>query len=416
LTENSFFDLTPSAYAFGGETIARLPDGRAVFIPFAIPGEYLRVELIESKPGFTRARLLEVLEPSPVRIAPPCPHFGECGGCQYQHLPYPAQLAAKTEILLSQLNRIGKLEDPRIDSIYPSPQEFEYRNHIEFHLDPDGAIGFHKPRSNSVLPIQTCLLPEAALGSIWPQLSFEPGLGIQNIGLRLGKDDDIQIILGSDNPSPPELVVDGLPVSIVYLSPHSPLVMAGSPSLEIEVLTRSFRVSAASFFQANTQIAGTMVQHLLAALEARGALRPEATVLELYSGVGLFSAFLAGHVGRLVAVEASPSAVDDFVYNLDEFDNVEVYEAPAAQALPSLDLQPEFVLLDPPRSGLEPPVLDALVQMSPQLIAYVSCDPATLARDLRRLSLAGYRLSDLAVFDQFPQTSHIESITLMSRE
>jgi 23S rRNA (uracil1939-C5)-methyltransferase len=199
-------------------------------------------------------------------------------------------------------------------------------------------------------------------------------------------------------------------------SPLGPLVRAGSPSLEIEVLARSFRVSAASFFQANTPVAGLMVEHVLALLEERGVLRSDTLVLELYSGVGLFSAFLAGRVGRLIAVEASPEAVEDFVYNLDEFDNVEIYQALAAQVLPGLELQPDFVLLDPPRTGLEPAVLDKLVEMRPPLIVYVSCDPSTLARDARRLSLAGYRLADLALFDQFPQTSQIESLALMTRE
>ena len=415
LAEDSIFDLTTSANAFGGETIARLPDGRAVFIPFAIPGERLRVQLVETKPNFARARLLEVLEPSPLRIAPRRIHFSECGGCQYQHLPYEAQLAAKAEILRDQLTRLGKLDSPTINRVYASPNEFNYRNHIEFHLAPDGRLGFHRPRSHQILPISECHLPETALATLWPQLSFEPGLGIQRLGLRLGADEDIQVILVSENPTTPELVVEDLPVSIIHLSPFGPLVMAGSPSLEIEVLGRSFRVSAASFFQANTPVASLMVQHVLALLEERGLLRSDALALELYCGVGLFSAFLAERVGRLVAVEASPEAVEDFAFNLDEFDNVEIYEAPAAQVLPGLDLKPDFVLLDPPRTGLEPAVLDRLLEMRPPLIVYVSCDPATLARDLRRLSIAGYRLADLALFDQFPQTSQIESISLWER-
>ncbi len=414
--KDGIFDLTPTAYTYGGETIARLPDGRAVFIPFAIPGERLRVELVESKASFARARLVEVLEPAPERIAARCPHFGECGGCHYQHLAYPDQIRVKSTLLLDQLTRIGKLDSPTVDRINPSPQEFDYRNHIEFHLASDGAPGFFKPRSKQILPIQVCHLPETPLGELWPQLEFEPGLAIQRLGLRLGKEDDIQVILTSDNPNTPELVVEDLPVSIVHNSPFGSLVLAGSPSVDIEVLSRPFRVSAASFFQANTRVAEHMVQHVQETLKARSMLHPDAVVLELYCGVGLFSAFLAGEVGRLVAVEASPEAVDDFSFNLDEFDNVEMYEAPAAQVLHGLDLQPDLVLVDPPRTGLEQPVLDALLQMSPPLIGYVSCDPATLGRDARRLSAGGYHLADLALFDQFPQTYHIESISLWERQ
>ena len=194
------YELIPTSYAFGGETIARLPDGRAAFIPFSIPGEQVRVELVEMKTGFARARLLEVLKPSPERIGPRCLHFGECGGCQYQHLSYPAQLAAKSEILKDQLRRIGGLPEPQLSAVIPSPQEYGYRNHIQLHLAPDGALGYHRPRSNQVLPIRECHLPEPPIGALWPLLQFEPASGIERIAIRLGLEDDLQVILESSSP------------------------------------------------------------------------------------------------------------------------------------------------------------------------------------------------------------------------
>jgi 23S rRNA (uracil1939-C5)-methyltransferase len=162
----------------------------------------------------------------------------------------------------------------------------------------------------------------------------------------------------------------------------------------------------------NSEIAAAMARRLLESLP----LRPDMQVLEVYCGAGLFSAFLAPHVGRLVGIEASPEACADFVVNLDEFEQVELYEAPAEDVLPALEMQPDLVLVDPPRTGLALPVLDGILRLSAPWLAYVSCDPATLARDARRLELGGYRLAQITIFDVFPQTHHIESISLWQRE
>ncbi len=409
------YELIPSAYTYGGEAIARLPDGRAVFVPFAIPGERLRVELVEEKKGYARARLLEILEPSPMRIKPPCTHFGECGGCHYQHVLYESQVQAKQSILVEQLERIGGLPSPTVRAAYPSPSEYNYRNHVQFHLAPNGSLGYHKARSDEILPIRECHLPEPPINSVWPQLELEPGTSVERLGLRLGAGDDLQIILESSSFEPPELSVEDLPVSVVHLSPAGELVLAGSPGVEMEIFGRRFRVSAGSFFQANTSIAARMAAHVIELLEERRLLHPGSTILEVYCGVGLFSALLAGKVVRLAGVESSPAAVDDFTFNLDEFDNVEIYEGTAEIVLPALELRPDVILVDPPRQGLSRGALEALLRKSASHVVYVSCDPVTLARDARRLADGGYHLADLAFFDQFPQTYHIESISLWEK-
>jgi 23S rRNA (uracil1939-C5)-methyltransferase len=405
------YEVELTSFAYGGESIGRLPDGRAVFVPLTIPGEKARLELVEEKRGFARARLLEVLEPSSQRITPRCAHFGLCGGCHYQHMPYPAQLAAKTTILRDQLERIGGLQAPLIQPAVASPQEYQYRNHVQFHLTRAGKLGYHKPRSEQVFAIQECHLPEPALNELWPQLDFEALAEIERIGLRLGAQDDIQLILESRDPQPPDLSVEELPVSVVHLSPAGALVLAGSADITINVLGRTFRVSAGSFFQTNTTIACAMVEHVLASL----ALDQATVAMDVYCGVGLFSAFLAPRVGRLIGIEASPSAADDFSANLDEFDNVELYEATAEVALPGLDLWPDVVLVDPPREGIERSALDGLLRLAAPRLVYVSCDPATLGRDARRLAAGGYALEQVTLFDQFPQTFHIESISLWAK-
>lgn len=393
---------------YGGDALGRLPDGRAAFVPFALPGEVVRARLVESRRGHVRAELVEVLEPAPERVAPRCRHYGVCGGCHYQHIPYEAQLKAKSAILDEQLRRLGGIDDPPLKPIVPSEREWNYRNHVQFHLAPGGELGYVDARGGKVVPIRECHLPEPALNTIWPELAFDPGLGLERVSLRLGADGEAMLVLESDE-APEAEVEAGL--SVVHVCGGDALVMAGDDFLVMDVNSRLFRLSAGSFFQVNTDMAGRMVEHLLEALP----VSPQATVLDVYCGVGLFSAFFAGRVGRLVGIEASPSACADFAVNLDEFENVELYEAPAEDVLPALDLQPEAVIVDPPRSGLEKRALDALQALGPGRIAYVSCDPSTLARDAARLIAAGYRLAQVTPFDLFPQTYHIESISIFER-
>lgn len=395
-------------FAYGGEALGRLPDGRVVFVPFALPGERVRVRIVEARRGHLRAELLEVLDPAPERERPRCQHFGVCGGCHYQHLSYAAQTEAKTAVLGDLLRRIGKIEAPPLRPIVAAPQAWHYRNHVQFHLAPGGQLGFMEARSSAVLPIEECHLPEGALNDLWPALQFEPGLGLERVSLRLGADDEALLVL--ESPEPPALELEAA-LSVVHLRGEEALVLAGDEALTMRVKERPFRVSAASFFQVNTAMAARMVDHLLARLPAD----PTAIALDVYCGVGLFSAFLAERVGRLIGIEAAPSACEDFAVNLDEFENVALYQGPAEAILPALDVRPQIVLVDPPRAGLEQRALEALLALAPEALAYVSCDPSTLARDARRLIDGGYRLVEVTPFDLFPQTYHIESISLFEK-
>lgn len=371
----------------------------------------MRLRLVEEKRGHARAELLEVLQPSPDRISPPCRHFGKCGGCHYQHIAYERQLEMKTAILRDQLERIGKLSAPPVDPCVPSPVIYNYRNHLQLQLTPDGQLGFYQVDGRQILAIEECLLPEAPIVEVWPQLSFEALPELERIALRLGENDDLQVVLESADPQPPEISVEDLPVSVVHLSPAGSLVLAGSEAVFIEVLGRPFRVSAGSFFQMNTAMAAAMVEHLL----SHTVFRKNMTVLDAYCGVGLFSAFIAPHVGQLIGIEASPSACEDFAINLDEFENVAIYEAPVEEALPNLSLKPDLIVIDPPRPGIDRKAMDSILAQSAAQLVYISCDPATLASDARRLADGGYRLSKVTPFDLFPQTYQIESISFWER-
>jgi 23S rRNA (uracil1939-C5)-methyltransferase len=397
---------------YGGEALGRLPDGRTVFIPFALPGELVRARIRLEKRNFVRAELLEIIEGHSERIQPACAHYQVCGGCHYQHLDYAAQLKMKAAILEDQLIRIGKLEAPFVKPAVPSPREFHYRNHVQFHLDSQGKLGFKMANSEEVVAIHECHLPEVEINQTWPLLDFETLPEIERVGLRVGVEGDLQIILESQSPDAPEFSVSDLSLSAVHLSPAGALVLAGSEAVMMEVNSRLFRVSAGSFFQTNTALAGNLVTDLLAGLERYSVIDLKATVVDVYCGVGLFSAFLAEKAGRLIGIEVSPSAVEDFTVNLDEFDHVEIYEALAEQALPYLKLQHlQGMVVDPPREGLGRSVLDAILALRPEVLAYVSCDPATLARDAQRLVNGGYHLLEITPYDFFPQTFHIESLS-----
>ncbi|MDW8326330.1 MAG: 23S rRNA (uracil(1939)-C(5))-methyltransferase RlmD [Anaerolineales bacterium] len=414
-------ELLITSLSHAGEGLAR-HEGRVVFVPFALPGERVRVELIEEKKTFARARLLEVLTPSPDRVAPRCPHHfsisnpqsltSTCGGCQLQHLAYSAQLHFKQEQVIEQLTRIGGWPEAQARALvrptFPSPQPFGYRNQMQFALTPDGRPGLHAASSNAIVPIRECHIAAPVLMELFARLAIEPATEIEQVTLRAGADDALVIFEAAVGA--PELEID-LPVSVALLRPDgASLALAGRDYLVETVKGRDFRISAGSFFQVNTALTERLVDEVLNALELRGG----ETVLDVYSGVGLFSAFIAPLAARVIGIESFEPAVDDAAVNLNEFENVEIYNAPAEDVLPTLTARVDAAVLDPPRAGCAPAVLDALLALVPKRVVYVSCDPATLARDAKRLSAGGYRLDFVRPLDMFPQTHHVESVARFS--
>lgn len=406
----SLYDVQFETLVYGGEALGRLPDGRAVFVPFVLPGERALVRLTEEKRRFARGEAVRLLEAAAQRITPRCVHFSVCGGCHYQHLAYPDQLTAKAEILADQLARIGRIENPPVRPTVPSPFPWYYRNTVQFHQHPDGRLGYVDARSQGVLAIEECHLPLPHLNETWPRFDLEPLPDLIRLALRQGDEEEILATFYSQEAQAPDFSVD-FDFSAVHLHPDGSILLSGDDHIYITVLERPFRVSAGSFFQVNTPLAEEMVRFVLAELQPG----PQDTVLDVYCGVGLFSAFLAERAGQVIGVESSPYAVYDFEINLEAFDNVALYEGEAGEILPLLELQPDLAVLDPPRAGVEIPALEALLEMAPRRIAYVSCDPATLGRDARRLAAGGYRLLHATPFDLFPQTYHIESISLWER-
>jgi 23S rRNA (uracil1939-C5)-methyltransferase len=397
------FELKLSGMAFGGDAFGRDDDGRMVFVPFGLPGERVLVEPTDEHARWARARIHQVLIPSAQRVKPRCKHFTECGGCHYQHMSYQAQLQTKADILKEQLARIGGFKDAPVEPAVPSPSPWNTRNYLQFKLTADGRLGFNAAGSQRVIPIEECHLPEPALADLWPRIATQEASGLSRVGVRSGDPEDLMVILQGEGEPSIEMHLDA-PVSVVWISDAGTTVLAGSPFFELRVLDQPFIVSAGSFFQVNTALAGALAERTLDTL----AVQPGMTVFDLYAGVGLFSRFLAGEGAHIVAVEESATACADFEINLNAFAEVQLYEAPVELALSEIPEQPQAIILDPPRSGLSRKALELVSAREAPIIIYISCDAATFARDAGRLNASGYDLLLATPFDLFPQTYHLE--------
>ena len=225
---------------------------------------------------------LRLLKASPERIDPKCKHFGKCGGCHYQNLPYEKQLQAKTEILRDQLQRIGKIENPPVKQMVASPLEWNYRNHVQFHLTAEGKVGFINAKGNSTLPIEECHLPETGINAFWPELQFESNKDVERVSLRAGQDEELMVVLESEDPETPELEIEA-DVSVVHLFDEHAVVIAGQDNLIFNILGKDFRVSAASFFQVNTKMAEKMVEHLIIKIACHSIHHPAGCLLRSWS-------------------------------------------------------------------------------------------------------------------------------------
>lgn len=400
-------ELTDMAH--GGEAVGR-HEGRVVFVPGAIAGEKVRVELVQERGSFARARLVEVITPSPARVAPPCPYFGQCGGCHWQHIAYPAQLEFKRGIVASQLRRIAGLKDVAVQETIGADDSWAYRNHVQFHATADGVPGFMASMSHDVVAIERCLIMHPLLQDLYDAMDLElPGL--RRFSLRAGvRTGERMIVFEMESDEPPDIEVT-LPVScILQLANGTSITLMGSSHIHETLGQFTYRISAPSFFQVNTLQAERLVEYVCAKLG-----HDLTSMVDAYCGVGTFSLAMASRTKRLVGIEGSASALEDARVNAQGLDHLSFLEGAVEDVLPTLEEDAPVVLLDPPREGLDSKVLAALLHLGPQRIAYVSCDPATLARDVKGLLAGGYLLTNVSPFDMFPQTYHVETVAVLDR-
>jgi len=391
----------------GGNGMGRLPDGKAIFIPFVLPGEVVRVAVREEKKRHAFGNLIEVVEANPIRIKPQCVHFQQCGGCHYQHIPYEDQIQTKRSIFSEQLTRLGGIEQlPPIDCM-AAKNQWHYRNAVQFHATKKGALAFMDAANAQPFPVKECWLPMDAISTLWPQISLDEQIDIKRMEMRQNDAGDLLMVVESHGNAIPEMEI-ALPISVVHIDPADEVVLSGDPFLVQTMGVHQFRVSAKSFFQTNFEGATALVNTVKEITSSLGGI-----LLDLYCGVGFFSRFLAEQFDEIVAIEQSQSACDDYLYNMREYGHFSLYQGAVEHVLPDLDIKADCVVVDPPRKGIDRHALDAIAVMRAPVVVYVSCDPSTLARDIKRFSRTGYQLKRSTIIDMFPQTHHIESVNLL---
>jgi 23S rRNA (uracil1939-C5)-methyltransferase len=383
----------------GGVGLAHA-EGLTLFVSLAAPGDVVRVNIdrVQGKLGF--ASIVEIVKPSPVRVEPPCPYFGLCGGCDFQQLTYEAQLNAKVEIIRDCLHRIAKIE-PREIPIVPSPNEWRYRARAMWQVDAvRSRLGYFVRGSNEVCDVEYCAVLVAELQQTLERVRDEIRVEDEP-PLR-----DIEVVAGDEG------------VSTVSHAPDT----ARFPGKEIRRVIggETYGFSAEAFFQINHQLLEPLIAEALRDIPAEVKEDGKSgTAIDLYCGVGLFTIPLARRFARIVGVEANERATNFARRNLEfaKLSNAQVMTARVGEWLKQHSRsfgQVDFLLLDPPRTGAEKKDIAGMLALRPGRISYVSCDPATLARDLKKLINAGYSLDSVVAFDMFPQTHHVETVARLS--
>lgn len=425
--------------ATGGAGVGRLADGRVVFVHRTAPGEEVDIRLLEEKGRWARGELLSVRRESPDRREAPCPHYDRCGGCTLEHLEYPAQLRAKHGIVVETLRRIGGIRlgvdpevgnegeaiwagAPKLPEVTPSPEEFRYRNRVSFTLLRFGGdrvvAGFHEVnRPGRVVDITgACLLPEPAIGAAWSRLREEWGKGAHRLPsgrqlrltLRTSAAGDVALIVeGGYGPGRPDEILERVPeLSAVWhrrAGRGSRLeLLAGVESIRESWGDEELELSGAVFLQVNRSAAALLEAHLIELVGSVAGLR----IVDAYCGVGLLARRFAREGAEVIGIELDEAAVEEARRHAPASATfvVDRVESVLPEALPA-----NLVILNPPRTGLDPAVPEALRSAPPERLIYVSCDPATLARDLARLG-HGFRIASIRSFDLFPQTAHVETV------
>ena len=438
---------------YGGDGLARLPPddrgrGKAVFVPFVLAGENIEAALTEEKPGFARAHATSIVEPSPCRVPPPCPHFSRCGGCHYQHASYEHQLDIKKEILRENLRRIAKLELQCEIEVHPSPPwNYRNRSRLQVRMHPEFAAGYFKFASHELLPVEECPISSPlinrGIATLWQAGRAGKAVkGVREVEFFTNADDTELLIEFLCAPEAKRAAVRAWAEELCAVMPEiagvvafrepqkgvqEPLVAVGALDLTYQTKTAAYRVTAGAFFQTNRFLTDELIN--IVAADRSGEL-----ALDLYAGAGLFSTALACNFRHIISVESSQTAASDLQYNLPATGKavrapVEQYltektgrvgaqsrsDGEKEQAGKDLPRKPDLVVVDPPRSGLGDAVARALASAGAPSLTYVSCDPATLARDLVPLQAAGYRVEKVHLVDLFPQTYHLESVLKLVR-
>jgi 23S rRNA (uracil1939-C5)-methyltransferase len=402
--------LTLTAPAHGGNAVGHDDRGRAIFVPFALPGETVRVRLVEESGRFAHAELIEVVESSPDRVKTRCRHFGICGGCHWQHAGYPAQLQFKREIVTDQLQRLGNIQDANVLPVRSLPESYDNQWETVLSPVPGGGLGYWSPVKQQVFAIGECPVLDSRLEALVHDFTLDlPEL--RKLTLRLGDEETLLAALEIHGVEAPELEVD-FPVSVALVLPdRTAVTLIGDPTLELTIKGRRFRISPGIGYAANPAAAGLMIDAIL----EFAALTGHETVLETPAGSGLLTAFLGEAAANLLAIEQNPDAVADLVVNLYDLNNIALYEGSEEDILPNLDAAADLIVTHRLSGGLSATLFDALGRLAPPRFIYASSSLAAFASDARRLAQTGYRLAAVQPIDTTPHHFRIDTIALFQR-
>jgi 23S rRNA (uracil1939-C5)-methyltransferase len=437
-------EFTIEKWVYGGEGLARIEaddQGRrkAVFVPFVLPGETVEATVIEDRAGFARARFDSIEKPALARVPPMCQYFFRCGGCQYQHADYGKQLELKRDILVETLQRVAKIQ-LAIEVQLHSAEPYQYRNRtrLKVRSGPEFAIGYHRFGTNELLPVKECPISspliQRGIAAMWEIGQESDCEGLREVQFFATHDDSKLLVefysehdtagtldgfVGKLRRALPEIAgvtvfpwstsdADDERAPLTTIRDGSSAQTFGDRSLEYKTEAGTFRVSAGSFFQTNRFLVDELVRTAVADVSGH-------TALDLYAGTGLFSVPLAKRFDRVIAVESSPFSSADLRHNMPP--NAKPVQATTEQYLQNVGQKSglDFVLLDPPRSGMGERTARMLGQLRVPRLTYVSCDPATLARDVRVLEQYGFRIESAHLVDLFPQTFHMETVLHLAR-
>ncbi len=392
---------------------------RPVYVPYTLPGERVLARPTEERENALIAEGVRLLDASADRVYPGCAHLGpgRCGHCRWQHIAYPVQPLLKQDILAEQLSRVGKLSDAQIDAalrpIIPSPQEWGFNYHLTFAVssDPEPKLGMFGTDGRSVIPITECYTLHPDLFDLYESLDIELQ-GIRRIKFQIGTDGERMLILTMLEDDAPELETD-LQASVNLILPdNEPMNLIGDSHSRYAINGRVFRVTAGAYFRPNVPALPAFVS----AVEALLDLKPDEDALDLFAGVGVFSAFAAPRARRVTLVESYPPAVTDADENLSDFENLDVIEGGVDDVLDSLEERYDAAIIDPPaRGGLSDDALAMLAELGVGRIALISEDAGTLAKDVRRFARQGYTLAAAQPFDLAPHTPAVDTVALFRR-
>ena len=444
LAKNQEHTVTIEGYGEGGMGVARI-DGRVVFVHGALRGEKCRVLILKTLKSVAFAKVLEVIEPSSERITPDCPYFPRCGGCTYRHIRYEEELRLKKQRVQDNLSRIGG-SDVTVEEILGAQDTLRYRNKAQYPVSKDGAVGFYRARTHEVIECEHCLLvkPEAdaAAEALREYMQFcrvagydeKTGRGLirhlyvrSNVagesmicvlvnGDKLPKEDRLVTLLRDACPKCTGIVLGTNTKKGNVILGNRYRTLWGSDRLEDTLCGKTFRLSVPSFYQVNR----AQAERLYAKTIEFADLTGQETVLDLYCGAGTITLALSDHAKKVLGAEIVPEAIDDARENAarNGVKNAEFFCGDASDVAKKLareNLRPDVITVDPPRKGLAADVVESIAEMQPGRVVYVSCDSATMARDVKRLADLGYTAQRACAVDMFPRADHVETVVLLSK-